>query len=218
MKKLSAYLDHPKWIMIEFIALCLSVPSVIIIFGLGAYMFAFLWIAFIYCLIIYRLKYFPGWKTIWKFDAFTKHNLKLIFFRWIVASIGIFLFTWCYEPERLFYIPKNKPELIPVLIFAYTLISALPQEFIFCSFFFERFQNIFKTPVAKIIASAIVFAYAHILFINWIAPIFSFFGGIIFAHTYYKTRSLALITLEHGLYGNSLFIIGLGWYFYSGTL
>lgn len=69
-----------------------------------------------------------------------------------------------------------------------------------------------------IIASAITFAYVHMLYINPIAPILSFVGGIIFAQTYYKHRSLALVTIEHGLYGNFLFLLGLGWYFYSGSV
>ena len=40
----------------------------------------------------------------------------------------------------------------------------------------------------------------------------------IFASTYSKTKSLALVTIEHGLYGISLFLIGLGWYFYGGAV
>jgi len=69
-----------------------------------------------------------------------------------------------------------------------------------------------------ILASALVFAFAHVLYINWIAPLLSFIAGIIFATTYAKTKSLALVTIEHGLYGNALFLVGLGWYFYGGAV
>lgn len=69
-----------------------------------------------------------------------------------------------------------------------------------------------------VIASAIVFAFAHVLFVNWIAPVFGFIAGLIFAQTYAKTKSLSLVTIEHGLYGSGIFIIGLGYYFYSGAL
>lgn len=33
-----------------------------------------------------------------------------------------------------------------------------------------------------------------------------------------KTRSLALVTIEHGLNGNVLFPVGLEWYFYGGNI
>jgi len=83
---------------------------------------------------------------------------------------------------------------------------------------FERYKKFFKSDIAMIIASAVVFAYAHVLYINWVAPFLSFIAGLIFATTYSKTKSLALVTIEHGLYGNVLFLIGLGWYFYGGAV
>ena len=144
--------------------------------------------------------------------------MKPILIRWVLASIAMLAFTYFYDPERLFYLVEERPQIIPYLFVMYPILSALPQEFIFCSFFFERYQGIFKSERAKIIASAIVFAYAHVLFINFVAPPLSFIAGLIFALTYSKTRSLALVTIEHGLYGNVLFIIGLGWYFYHGAV
>jgi len=100
----------------------------------------------------------------------------------------------------------------------YPILSALPQEFIFCSFFFERYKKFFPNEKVMIVASAVVFAFAHVLFINWVAPVLSFIAGLIFAMTYAKTKSLALVTIEHGLYGNVLFLVGLGWYFYGGAV
>ena len=152
----------------------------------------------------------------WHWSSVDWKHLKPVIFRWIIATAFIFLFTWRFENENLFYIPRHAPEIIPVLLIFYTVLSALPQEFIFCSFFMSRYGKYFNHPHLKITASALVFAYAHVLFLNWIAPVFSFIGGLIFAYTYMKTRSLALVTIEHGLYGNSIFIIGLGYYFYSG--
>jgi uncharacterized protein len=100
----------------------------------------------------------------------------------------------------------------------YPILSALPQEIIFCSFFFKRYEPFFKSDRAMIIASALIFAYAHVLFINWIAPFLSLIAGFIFAGTFARTRSLALVTIEHGLYGNFIFFVGLGWYFYGGAV
>lgn len=67
-------------------------------------------------------------------------------------------------------------------------------------------------------ASAVTFAYAHCLYLNPIAPTLSLLGGVIFALTYLRTKSLATVTIEHGLYGDFLFFIGLGMYFYGGNV
>ena len=66
--------------------------------------------------------------------------------------------------------------------------------------------------------SAVAFCVAHILFLNWVAPILGLLAGIIFANTYRRTNSLAMVTLEHSLYGNAIFVMGLGWYFWGGSI
>ena len=40
----------------------------------------------------------------------------------------------------------------------------------------------------------------------------SFIAGLIFASTFAKTKSLALVTIEHSMYGLVLFAVGLGWW------
>ena len=66
-------------------------------------------------------------------------------------------------------------------------------------------------------AVTIIFAYVHIIFINPVAPLLTLIGGYFFTSTYAKHKSLALVTIEHALYGNMLFTLGLGWYFWGGT-
>tara|TARA_B100001989_G_C24538771_1_gene466226 strand:+ start:386 stop:1054 length:669 start_codon:yes stop_codon:yes gene_type:complete len=215
---IKSLLQKPLFTGIEFFILCIALPSWIIYSRSGTFMFSFLWGACLYCIIIYRLCYFKTHKDLWHWNAVTKDNMHPIIIRWVLASIAMLAFTLFYDPERLFYIPLQRPQIIPALLIAYPLISALPQEFIFCSFFFRRYESFFGKARLMIFASAIIFAYAHILYINPVAPTLGFIGGLIFATTYFKTKSLALVTIEHGLYGNSLFLIGLGWYFYSGSI
>lgn len=203
---------------IEFILLCLCLPTVIIVFKLAPFMFVFLWSAAVYCYLVLRFQYHEHLKEIWKWSAVTWDNMKPLLIRWVFASIGMLGFIYFYDPDRTFIILLERPEIIPWLLVLYPVLSALPQEFIFCSFFFERYHRFFPTEKAKIVASALVFAYAHMLFINWVAPVLSLVAGLIFALTYSKTRSLALVTIEHGLYGNVLFLVGLGWYFYGGAV
>jgi membrane protease YdiL (CAAX protease family) len=68
-----------------------------------------------------------------------------------------------------------------------------------------------------ILASAVVFAFLHIVFRNWLAVALTFVGGLLFAASYAETGSLATSSFEHALYGCWLFTVGLGQYFYHGT-
>lgn len=206
------------YLLIEFLLLCLALPTYIIVTKSAPFMFTFLWGAMAYCALIYRYRFFTTWRDLWKWDTVTWVNMKPILIRWVLACIGMTLFLYFYDASRMFYLVEHRPQFIMILFMLYPLLSALPQEFIFCSFFFNRYERYFKTGWPMIIASAVTFAYAHVLYINPVAPALSLIGGLIFAHTFYKHRSLALVTIEHGLYGNFLFLLGLGWYFYGGSV
>lgn len=221
------------FIACEFFLLCIALPTFIWVFNFGSAMFGFLWGATMYCaLILYISNRSSTGQTAlnalrrlthhfineWNYRDVTWVNLRPILVRWICATILICGFTYLYEPDRLFFIPREAPHIIPFLVIAYPLLSALPQEYIFCSFFMKRYGVFIPSFWGKIILSALVFGYAHMLFINWVAPVFSFFGGLVFAYTYLKTKSLALVTIEHSLYGNSIFLAGIGYYFYSGGI
>ncbi len=203
----------------EFFVLCIALPTLIIYASLGYYMMFFLWAAAAYC--SYHLFYVGHdnfTKDTWKWKSVNRENMKLIIPRWILACIGMCVFMYFYAPERMFTLAYEHPLKIIMIFTIYPILSALPQELIFCSFFFHRYKGFFKTPMVRIIMSAIVFAYAHMLYINWIAPTFSLIAGLIFAHTYSKTKSLALVTVEHAMYGNAMFLIGMGVYFWSGGI
>ncbi|MBI1327847.1 MAG: CPBP family intramembrane metalloprotease [Alphaproteobacteria bacterium] len=204
-------------LVIEFTLLCVALPGYIIATRSAAYMFFFLWLATLYCFFIYRYTHFESWHKLWGWGAVTWQNLKPILLRFAAVCVFLVAFTYFYDPERFFFLAKEKPEIIPRIFLLYPLLSALPQEFIFCTFFFARYAVFFK-GWGLILASALTFAYAHVLFINPIAPTFSFAAGVIFALTYMKHKSLALVTIEHGLYGNALFLTGLGWYFHGGDV
>ena len=51
------------------------------------------------------------------------------------------------------------------------------------------------------------FLSSHIFVINWVAPLLGILGGLLFALTYSKTKSLLLVSFEHALYGNTLFYL-----------
>lgn len=181
-------------------------------------MFNFLWLTSLYCLIIFAFIKTQSWKEVWNWSAVTRETMKPVLFRWVLASLFLFAFTWALFPEKLFLLQRQNPEILPYLLVLYPLFSAIPQEFIFCTFFFARYERFFGNGIRMLLLSALVFAYAHVLYINWVAPFLGLFAGLIFAHTYWKTKSLALVSIEHGLYGNTLFFIGLGWFFWGGSV
>jgi hypothetical protein len=198
-------------------------PTLIIVFRLAPYMFFFLWgTAFYGAWVLTITANIPftksQLKTHWNWQAVTWQHCRPLLARFVVASLLLYAFMQVYDPARLFGLIERSPAMWAVVMGAYPILSALPQEFIFCSFFFARYITLFRTSRALVIASACVFGYAHVLFINPIAPVLSIIAGYFFASTYMQHRSLALVTLEHALYGNMLFTLGLGWYFYHGSV
>lgn len=206
------------FLVLEFLCLCILTPGYIIYTKSAPFMFAFLWGAALYGFIILRLVYNDHLKDIWKWKSVNWPNMKPLLIRWVFACIAMTLFLYWYDAERILAMAMERGGFVIILLFMYPILSALPQEFIFCSFFFERYKPFFGNGYMMVAASAITFAYAHCLYLNPVAPTLSLFGGIIFALTYLKTKSLALVTVEHGLYGDFLFFIGLGWYFYGGSV
>jgi hypothetical protein len=204
--------------LIEFIALAIILPSIIIFGQLGKYMLVFLWGATIYCIFAYRNT--PEAKDIpvWRWAEVNWKNMKTMLLRFAVCSMLLLGFISVYDPERRFDLLLNRNDIWVRVMLFYPLLSALQQEFIFCTFFFVRYAMLFPKERTMIWVSTIVFAYAHILFINPVAPTLSLIAGYFFATTYAKHRSLALVTIEHALYGNMIFTLGLGWYFWGGAL
>ncbi|MFA7276069.1 MAG: CPBP family intramembrane glutamic endopeptidase [Pseudobdellovibrionaceae bacterium] len=205
---------------IEFTLLCLGLPTLIITQNLAPYMFAFLWGMALYTLAVMRFT--PSLRQelrkFWELSRFTKPALTYLLIRTLIAGMGMTVFMALYDPTRMFDMLGRNPAFVPVLCILYPILSALPQELIFCKFFFARYSALFGHGRMMILVSAGVFAYAHMLYINPVAPFLSFIGGLIFAYSYAKHKSLALVTLEHGLYGDILFIVGLGWYFWTGAI
>lgn len=205
-------------LLAEFLILCVLIPGYIIVFRHAPYMFAFLWAATLYAFGMMHGAKAGSWREIWNWGAVRWENLKPVLIRWVFACVGMVAFLYWYNPGQMFNLVEARPDVALRIVFLYPLLSALPQEFLFCTFFFHRYRTFFGDGLKMVIASAVVFAFAHVLYINPVAPVLSLAGGLIFAQTYRKTKSLALVTIEHGLYGNALFLIGLGVYFYSGNV
>ena len=51
----------------------------------------------------------------------------------------------------------------------------------------------------------------------WEAVAISLAGGLLFAYRFTRTRSYLAVVLEHALYGDLIFTIGLGRFFFTGV-
>lgn len=105
-----------------------------------------------------------------------------------------------------------------LVVVLYPLLSVYPQGVLYRAFLFHRYAALFPTPWAMVSASAVAFGFAHLVFRSKLAAALTFAGGILFATRYLQTRSLAASCLEHALYGEWLFTVGLGGYLYTGTI
>lgn len=207
-----------KFLIAEFLLICITVPFVLIYFRLAPYMFVFLWSALLICIYSYRKTPDTKGVPIWRWNEVNWKNLKPILIRFSISAVLLIGLVYMLIPERAFSLFNERPKIWFTVMVMYPLLSAAPQEFIFCTWFFARFKYLFSNEKTLLTAATIIFACTHILYINWVAPILSLFGGYFFAQTYIKTKSLALVSIEHALYGNLIFTIGLGYFFFGGRV
>jgi uncharacterized protein len=168
-------------------------------------------LAFAYCLVILLTdKNFDRKKL----GANRFRGFRFIMKRFTFTAILLTAYLLIAEPENLFLIPRQNPLLWVAIMVFYPLWSALPQELIFRVFYFHRYEKLFPNFNVMMLLNAILFAFMHIIFNNWIALAGGFIVGIFWAQTYLRSQSLLTVSAEHALYGNFIYTIGLGHYFY----
>ena len=141
-----------------------------------------------------------NWKQFWK-----QTLLKLISIIIITT-----LFVYFTNQSSLFIVLLNKPLVWLAILFIYSLFSVYPQELIFRTFYFQRYQLLFKNKNLFLFINAIVFSLAHLFFRNSLVIVLTFLGGLLFAFTFNKTKSTLLVSVEHAIYGCWLFTVGMG--------
>ncbi len=120
-------------------------------------------------------------------------------------------------PEQFLNLPPTRMKRWLKLLVLYPFTSVLAQEFVYRVFFFHRYGTLFKDHRTLILVNGLAFAFAHVLFRNWIALTLTFAGGMLFAWRYDRTKSFWAIWLEHTLWGWLIFTVGLGSYFFTGV-
>ena len=147
--------------------------------------------------------------------ALARQGLRPLAIRTVFAWAGLLLVTLLFFREHLFEMPRTRPIAWLMVMMLYPPISAYSQEILFRTLLFHRYSMLLRTPAARVIASGLLFGWAHIVVHNRAAIALATVGGLMFATTYERRRSTLLVSIEHGLYGDFIFTVGLGGLFYD---
>lgn len=140
------------------------------------------------------------WKPFWKH----------VFIKLMVIAVLTIIYMWFTAKDDLFHILYREPKLWVVILFLYATFSVYPQELIYRTLYFQRYEALFKSRSVFIFVNAMVFSLAHLFYKNPLVSLITFLGGILFALTYDKTKSTLMVSIEHTIYGCWLFTVGMG--------
>ena len=215
----SASFARQLFLAIEFVLLFVGLPLLIYTqrAALGGRVIPILVLLAIGCVTVLLLDPTFDRKRMWNASQIPCHlrSMLTVFGLGVVGMIAVF--AWRH-PDLLWSFPREHTRTWLVLMLTYPLLSVYPQEIIFRTFLFHRYDPLFKGVRAKIAASGTAFGVAHIIFANWAAPLLTGLIGFWFARTYARSESTLTVTLEHILWGMLAFTVGLGWYFYSPAI
>lgn len=157
------------------------------------------------------------WGCLWRVRAATREVPRIIA-TFAIGAIAMMAMVLAFMPDAYFAFPRQRPDIWIMVMIFYPLVSVYPQELIFRGFFFDRYRELFPTRWGMILASGVTFGYVHIIFESWVSVGLTVIGGILFAWTYDRTRSVLAASFEHALFGCFAFTVGLGALFYTGAV
>ncbi len=174
--------------------------------------------------------------SLWNFAAF-KRELPRILITACLAFLVMLGVAWWVAGQtwaptangevmvRPLALLDRSPGLLLAIAFLYPLFSVYPQEIILRTWFFHRYAPIVGTGLGAVVASALVFAWVHVLFVGdrsqlmqWMPVFLCVPGGLLFGYTYWKTKSTMASGIEHAIVGNLMWLAGLGWFFFAGAV
>ena len=86
----------------------------------------------------------------------------------VLSALTSTAFVFAIDPNMFLWIVKQRPELWLMIMVAYPILSAWPQEVIYRSLFFERYGVLFSSTALLILANGAVFGFGHLFYMNWI--------------------------------------------------
>lgn len=201
------------WLYIEFMLLFIGVPLCILLFSNIIYPSSLvLPVLVLIAVYLYRLKKF-SFKDLFYLKV-TKKEWVIYGVTFLVCALAMLAMVYFFEPEKLFNLPKGNFKLWLLFCVFYPVFSAFGQEVIYRLFLQKRYQTIFTTDVALIIASGIVFSFMHIVYFSLLSLVLTLLFGLYLMKVYIDTKSVLLVAILHGIYGITAFSVGLGGHFW----
>lgn len=197
-----------KHLIVEFFLLFVVTPLSLLLPYDFRIKVATILIAFCYLLYVLFRKTSVSFKI--KKNINWKWFFKMVFVKFLVVAVITGLYVYVVDATKLFCVPRTDLKLFGIILLVYTFLSVWPQEVIYRTFFFERYGSFFSNRKLLIFVNAIIFSLAHIFLQNMLVTVLTFIGGLLFAYTYEKSKSTTLVSIEHAIYGNWLFTVGLG--------
>jgi len=137
----------------------------------------------------------------------------------VVAGGAVAYYVAQYYPELFLEFPRHRPETYTRIMLLYPLMSVIPQELIYRTFFFHRYGVLFgRAWWLAIIVNAVLFGLGHLVVVGTPLAVYGTMAtGLLFAVRYALTRSLWAVLVEHALWGALVFTVGLGRFFFTGV-
>jgi len=208
-----------SWLTLELVAVYVLTPIAVysLLYQFRVPLFKLLPPVFATFILLLMLDRSFSWRQTLK-RGISLRDLASIIAIFAVAGPAIALFAYHDRPESFLRFPRYAYDTWIIVMILYPLVSVTTQEVMYRVFFFHRYKVLFAgDPQAGIVLNAVLFSFSHIIFQNVTTLIISFLGGLLFAWRYQSSRSYWALVLEHALYGNLIFTVGLGRYFYTGV-
>lgn len=185
-------------LLAEFIILFIAVPTTVALIEMPFHL-VFLPMFFVFICAVWKTIQSGNvnWSMIWTGEQpeQEKQQLKILLFRFPILAFLLLALIKIYYPDNFLNFPQQYPGFFILFIVLYPLLSVIPQEFLYRTFFFKRYRVLFKQPLLMVVASTIVFSYLHIIFHNIESVLLTLIGGYLFSQTYRGSGSLRLVTL-----------------------
>jgi membrane protease YdiL (CAAX protease family) len=144
-------------------------------------------------------------------------SLRWIVPIWLLSMLVLIAIVWSIRPEALFSFPRERTSIWAIVVTFYPIFSVIPQTIIYRAYFFHRYAGLFGRGWGMVLMSAIAFGFAHMIFKHWLPVALTLVGGLLFSETYRRTRSAPASATAHALFGDGVFTLGLGTFFYHGS-
>lgn len=118
-------------------------------------------------------------------------------------------------PDETFGLLRQRPLLWLLIMVAYPVVSVYPQELLYRALLLHRYRELLRSPWLQLVVSAALFSFGHVFFrVPAVVLPLTFAGGLLFAWRYRRTGSLLVTAVEHALFGDLIFTVGLGRFFF----